>query len=163
MIKIIKSPITSLNVYNITNEKHRLTEDIGFPINEKMIKAENLVKRYGSNYALSDVSFEIGLCIKKTGLKTVRGAIASGDQFIGSEAAKKRITDNFPEAVACEMEGAAIGLTCYMSKVPFAVIRAISDNANDNGHLDFPTFAKLAAKNSTDALELFVKEYGYRY
>ena len=110
-----------------------------------------------------DISFEIGLCIKKTGLKTVRGAIASGDQFIGSEAAKNRILENFPEAVACEMEGAAIGLACHMSKVPFAVVRAISDNANDNGHLDFPTFAKLAAKNSTDALEIFVKEYGYRY
>ena len=108
-------------------------------------------------------SFDIALCIKKLGLHTIRGAIASGDQFIGSEAAKNKILENFPESVACEMEGAAIGQACYVSKVPFAVIRAISDNANSQGHMDFPTFAKAAAVNSTNAIELFVKEYGYKY
>lgn len=110
-----------------------------------------------------EASFDIALCIKKLGLHTIRGAIASGDRFIGSESAKNKILENFPECVACEMEGAAIGQTCYVSSVPFAVIRAISDNANSQGHMDFPTFAKLAAENSTKALELFVKEYGYKY
>jgi len=108
-------------------------------------------------------SFDIALCIKKLGLHTIRGAIASGDQFIGSEGAKNKILENFPECVACEMEGAAIGQTCHVSDVPFAVIRAISDNANSNGHMDFPTFAKLAAENSTKAIELFLKEFGYKY
>ncbi len=108
-------------------------------------------------------SFDIALCIKKLGLHTIRGVVASGDQFIGSESAKNRILELFPESVACEMEGAAIGQACYVSKVPFAVIRAISDNANSQGHMDFPTFAKAAAENSTKAIELFVKEFGYKY
>ena len=133
------------------------TSAIGDPVG--LISGINMINIPASK----DVSFEIGLCLKKLGHHTCRGAIASGDQFIGSEQAKKRITDNFPEAIACEMEGASIGLACYASNVPFAVIRAISDNANSNGHMDFPTFAGIAAKNSSDAISLFVKEYGYRY
>lgn len=133
------------------------TSAIGDPVG--LISGINMV----NIPADKDASFDIAICIKKLGLHTIRGAIASGDQFIGSEGAKNKIIENFPECVACEMEGAAIGQTCYVSKVPFAVIRAISDNANSNGHLDFPTFAKLAAQNSTKALELFLKEYGYKY
>ena len=81
------------------------------------------------------------------GLKYEIGIIASGDRFIADVSSKKYITDTF-SAIACEMEGAAVGQVCYVNKVPFAVIRAISDDADNGACDDYPTFAANAAKNS---------------
>lgn len=85
------------------------------------------------------------------GYKSFKGTIATGDCFVADTGRKKRIVDNF-NAIACEMEGAAIGQVCYVNKVPFAVIRAISDDADGNSHEDYPTFLKEAAANSIDVL-----------
>jgi len=81
------------------------------------------------------------------GMKTVRGTIASGDRFIADMEVKKYITDNFG-AIACEMEGAAVGQVCYVNKVPYLVIRAISDDADGGACEDYPAFAKKSAENS---------------
>ena len=57
------------------------------------------------------------------------------------------------------MEGAAIAHAAYVGNTPFAVVRAISDGANEEAMLDFPTFLKMAVKNS-EALTLeFIKEF----
>ncbi len=82
------------------------------------------------------------------GIKVVRGTIASGDQFIASDEQRSRIINSFKNVVATEMEGASIGHVCTMNNKPFAVLRAISDGANSDSHMDFPTFTKLAARNS---------------
>lgn len=84
---------------------------------------------------------------KIDGIKSKCGVIASGDQFISKEEQRKFIKENF-DAVATEMEGASIGHVCYMNNVPFGVLRAISDGANDEADMDYPTFAKMAAANS---------------
>ena len=47
------------------------------------------------------------------------------------------------------MEGASIGHTAYVNKVNFVIIRAISDSADDSSFMDYPTFLKMAAENST--------------
>ncbi len=92
------------------------------------------------------------------GIKVVRGTIASGDQFIASDEQRNRILSTFKNVVAAEMEGASIGHVCTMNNKPFAVLRAISDGANSDSHMDFPTFTKLAAKNSTNIiLKMFEK------
>lgn len=80
-------------------------------------------------------------------IKTETGIIASGDQFISTDEQRQRIIDEFG-AIAAEMEGASIGHVCVMNKVPFGVLRAISDGANSNSTMDYPTFAKMAAENS---------------
>lgn len=85
------------------------------------------------------------------GYKSFKGTVATGDCFIADTERKKKIVDNFG-AIACEMEGAAIGQVCCVNKVPFAVIRAISDDADGNSHEDYPTFLKQAAANSIDVL-----------
>ena len=59
----------------------------------------------------------------------VRGIVASGDCFVADNEKKKDIVQTF-NAVACEMEGASIAQVCYVNKVPFAVLRTISDGAN---------------------------------
>jgi len=89
--------------------------------------------------------------VRGMGIGTVTGIIATGDQFIAKQEVKDRIVDTFG-AIACEMEGAAIGQVCYVNKVPFAVIRAISDDADGGACEDYPAFAKMAAKNSAKAV-----------
>jgi adenosylhomocysteine nucleosidase len=75
------------------------------------------------------------------------GRVASGDQFIADSARKQAIVDDFG-AMCCEMEGAAIAQVCAQNKVPFVIIRAISDKADDSGHMDYRVFVEAAAKHS---------------
>lgn len=72
------------------------------------------------------------------------GRVCSGDQFIGSSAAKRRIIDTFG-GLCCEMEGASIAHVCHLNGVPFVVVRVISDKADDSGSVDYPTFERVAA------------------
>ena len=81
------------------------------------------------------------------GIKTHCGTIASGDRFVASAAEKERITSLFG-AVCCEMEGGSVGHVCYVNGVPFAVIRAISDDADGGACEDYPAFAAASAKKS---------------
>lgn len=85
----------------------------------------------------------------------VSGTIASGDQFIGSGERKRWIVDSFG-AIACEMEGAAVAQVCYVNKVPFAVLRAISDNADGTSCDDYPTFVEKAAHVSASIVERLI-------
>ena len=70
------------------------------------------------------------------------GEIASGDQFISDKVDREQIKNGLPKVLCVEMEGAAVAQVCFEYKVPFTIIRTISDNSNDNSHLDFPKFAK---------------------
>lgn len=72
------------------------------------------------------------------------GRVCSGDQFIGSREAKRRIVDTFG-GLCCEMEGAAIAHVCHVAGVPFVVARAISDKADDSSSIAYPEFEKAAA------------------
>ena len=67
--------------------------------------------------------------------------IASGDQFISEIAIVKNIALELPSVCCVEMEGASVAQVCYEYKIPFSIIRIISDKANDNSHIDFPKFA----------------------
>ena len=72
------------------------------------------------------------------------GRVASGDQFICSKEQKDAIIAN-TQALCAEMEGASIAHTAYRNGVPFVIIRAISDKADDSAEMDYPTFEALAA------------------
>ena len=102
------------------------------------------------------MSGQLSACAKIMGIKTETGIIASGDQFVASSERKAFIVDHF-KAIACEMEGAAIGQVCYVNKVPFCVLRAISDSADGSSHMDYPTFAKMAAEQSVALLRRFLR------
>lgn len=88
-------------------------------------------------------------------LNHVTGKIASGDRFVADDNTKKYIKNNF-SAVSCEMEGAAIGHVCYVNNVSFGVLRAMSDEANGDAQVDFPSFVKTAAENSTNVIKGFL-------
>lgn len=72
------------------------------------------------------------------------GTVASGDQFVSDPAVKERIIANTC-ALCTEMEGAAIAHAAYRNGVPFVIIRAISDKADDSAQMDYPSFEVMAA------------------
>ncbi len=92
--------------------------------------------------------------VSDLGLSYTVGTIASGDQFVADSGKKKFIIDNF-DAKSCEMEGGAIGHVCYVNGVPFGILRAMSDGADDGASMDFPTFTRMAAENSTNVIKSF--------
>ena len=81
------------------------------------------------------------------GIKNKIGVILTGDQFISESSQKSRLAEDFG-GIACEMEGAAIGHVCYVNRVDFAIIRAISDSLDGVGSMEFDEFVGEAAKQS---------------
>ena len=79
--------------------------------------------------------------------KIIYGDIASGDQFISSKERIKEINNALPSVICVEMEGAAVAQVCYEYKIPFSIIRIISDKANENAGIDFEQFSKSIASN----------------
>jgi len=79
--------------------------------------------------------------------KVVVGQIASGDQFISNSIEKEKLLEMLPQVLCVEMEGAAVAQVCYEYKIPFVVIRTISDSANENSVVDFNEFITQIASN----------------
>ena len=77
------------------------------------------------------------------------GRIASGDQFVCSKEKKEKIIAD-TMALCTEMEGAAIAHTAYRNGVPFVILRAISDKADDSAEMDYPTFEAIAARRCAE-------------
>ena len=90
-----------------------------------------------------------------TEIKVFSGLIVSGDQFVADKAVKQRIKDNF-HGLCTEMEGAAIGQAAYLNGVPFVILRAISDKADDSAEMDYPTFEHKAAEHCAKLVEEFI-------
>lgn len=84
-------------------------------------------------------------------IKFHNGVIATGDQFISDLNKLNKIKKDF-NALACEMEGGSIGHVCYMNNVDFIVLRAISDNGNDNAAFDYNKFLSYAANIYVDLM-----------
>ncbi len=104
-------------------------------------------------------SNEVLLAADELGLNTHTGRVASGDRFIRDEAEKAHITAVFG-AKCCEMEGAAIAQACYLSGVPCAIVRAISDKADGSSSIDYPTFETQAARQSAALVVRMIERRG---
>lgn len=74
-----------------------------------------------------------------------RGLVASGDQFISSAAHIGALNAALPGLLAVEMEGAAVAQVCFELGIPYAIVRTISDNANEEAPSDFMRFVKAVA------------------
>lgn len=75
-----------------------------------------------------------------SGATVHRGLVLSGDRFIDTAAERDDLRRLFPDARAVEMEGAAVAQVCAEREVPFAVVRAVSDTADDDAAFDFLEF-----------------------
>lgn len=84
------------------------------------------------------------------------GRIVSGDQFISDKEKKEQLIREF-QGYCTEMEGAAIAQAAYLNEIPFLVIRAISDKADDSATMDYPEFEAKAVENSVKLLSAIVE------
>ena len=75
------------------------------------------------------------------------GRVVTGDQFVSSKEKKTWLVDHF-DGCCTEMEGAAIAHVAYLNQIPFLIVRAISDKADDSAHMDYPTFEAKAIEHS---------------
>ena len=85
--------------------------------------------------------------VEKLGLTPNIGRIASGDQFIADTDTKHRIQNLF-NPLCCEMEGAAIAQACHLNKIPFVILRVMSDTADGDGNVDYEQFFRESAKTA---------------
>ena len=90
-------------------------------------------------------------------IQVVTGRVVSGDQFISDKKKKEWLSSQF-EGLCAEMEGAAIAQAAYLNHVPFLIIRAISDKADDSATMDYPEFEAMAAENSVKLLADIVRQ-----
>ena len=100
----------------------------------------------------------IGDICKELGVKYLAGTIATGDKFIADMKDKDRIVACF-NAIACDMEGAAIAQACYIGNTLFAAIRAISDDADGKSPRDFGEFCRISAHNCANVVKEFIEKY----
>lgn len=84
------------------------------------------------------------------------GRVVSGDQFISDKSVKDKLISEF-QGDCAEMEGAAIAHGAYLNNIPFVIIRAISDKADDSAEMDYPSFERAAAKHSAQLVEDMVQ------
>lgn len=89
------------------------------------------------------------------------GTVATGDQFIGTLEKRTEINKRFG-AIACEMEGGSIAQVCYVNKVPYCILRSISDDSsgNEGAQVEYETFAHSAAQKAVEIICAFIKDTG---
>lgn len=91
-------------------------------------------------------------------INTFVGRVVSGDQFISDKAKKEWLVKTF-QGYCTEMEGAAIAQACYLNGIPFLIVRAISDKADDSASVDYPAFEAQAIGHSVNLLTEMIRCY----
>ena len=112
------------------------------------------VQAFPADEKLMKYAFEVSEALRPG--HTKMGRVATGDQFVSSQTLKDRIIAD-TDAKCTEMEGGAIAQVAYVNRVPFVILRAISDKADGSAELDYPTFEKLAAANCAAVTEALAK------
>ena len=118
-----------------------------------------------AHQVLAQVSAHVGpQAVAEFALQAPRlhaGLIASGDRFVSSSAEGRALQQALPEALAVEMEGAAVAQVCADYGVPFAALRTVSDRADDDAHADFSRFIQqVASRYSLAMLSAWLKNAG---
>lgn len=90
-------------------------------------------------------------------INAIEGKVVSGDQFIAGKEIKEKLINVFHGDCA-EMEGASIAHGAYLNEIPFVIVRAISDKADDSAQMDYPSFEKAAAGHCAKLVEDMVAQ-----
>ena len=109
------------------------------------------VERFATDRTFSD---ELAHAVTRAlpGTKVHRGLVVSGDRFVATTAESRALQLALPDALAVEMEGAAIAQVCHDFGVAFAAVRTISDRADDEAHGDFVGFIREVASRHSAAI-----------
>ena len=88
------------------------------------------------------------------------GLVVSGDRFVATAAENADLRARLPEALAVEMEGAALAQVCHDFAIPFAVVRTVSDRADDAAHVDFMRFVDdVASRYTLEIVRRFLRDF----
>ncbi len=90
-------------------------------------------------------------------IQVFEGEVVSGDQFVGTQAQKKEILKHFPDAYCTEMEGCAIAQAAYVNQIPFVIVRAISDKADESSTMAYDEFEAKAAFHCARLVEYMLE------
>ena len=105
-----------------------------------------------------DLLEAISKAAKESNLVAKEGLIVTGDHFVSSSEKIAAIKEIYPEALSCEMEGAAIAQVAYQFSVPFLIIRAMSDVGDEDAGQSFDEFIIEAGKKSANMILNFLKK-----
>jgi adenosylhomocysteine nucleosidase len=121
------------------------------------------VPLYGLDRFATDVALTADLAAAARralpGTPLHRGLVVSGDRFVSTTAESRALQAALPEALAVEMEGAAIAQVCHDFSIPFAAVRTVSDRADDEAHGDFVRFIReVASRHSAAIVQALLSE-----
>ena len=111
------------------------------------------VRTFKADELLIKMAFEAAQTVSNAKI----GRVASGDQFVCNKDKKNKIISD-TNALCTEMEGAAIAHAAWRNGVPFVILRAISDKADDSAEMDYPTFERIAAQRSTAVTQMMAQK-----
>ena len=89
-------------------------------------------------------------------VQVFEGEVISGDQFISTHEKKEQLMRDF-HGFCSEMEGAAIAQASYLNHIPFVIIRAISDKADESVTESYDKFEGKAAVHCAHITEYMVE------
>ena len=112
---------------------------------------------FPADIELVEKAFEAGIETVEAGTNVLKGKVVSGDQFIADKKEVQQLKEVF-SASCVEMEGAAVAQVAYFNRVPYVIIRSISDKANGEAAESFETFVEKAAKSSSVIVENLLKK-----
>ncbi len=122
----------------------------GYPIG----KVPGMPVQFPADEMLQQLAYEAAQAVHPGHVR--RGRVASGDQFVCEKNLKEHIIQ-VTGALCTEMEGAAIAHAAYRNGIPFVIIRAISDKADDSAEMDYPTFEVQAAHHCAAVIRHFTR------
>ncbi len=99
------------------------------------------------------------ICDKLGDIDFTVGTVATGDKFIAGREERLALNNKFG-AIAAEMEGASIGQVCYLNKVPFCILRSISDDStsDEGAEVEYSTFSRSAAAKAVEIITALIKD-----
>ena len=86
------------------------------------------------------------------------GLIATGDEFVSEQILVSRLKEDFKELLCVEMEGAAVAQVAIQERIPWQILRVISDNANESSQQDFEQFLNIYKQNSAKIIRALIKD-----
>jgi adenosylhomocysteine nucleosidase len=107
------------------------------------------VPHHGRARFATDATLTAALLRACAGQRVHEGLVVSGDRFVATAAESTALRAALPDALAVEMEGAAVAQVCADFSRPFAVLRTVSDRADDSAHADFGRFVTEVAAELT--------------
>ena len=124
------------------------------------VDATNFGYPLGEIPQLGTLNFVAKKCCEEVNpdISVYEGRVLTGDQFICDKSKKEWLGETFHGACT-EMEGAAIAQAAYLNKIPFLIVRAISDKADDSASMDYPEFERKAIIHSTNLTRALILAY----